>query len=148
MAENRNIYAAARCAAGITQERAAESLAVSVRSLADYEAGIRTPPEDVVIRMVDVYHAQHLAYQHLRARSDLGRRLIPAIDETGLPEAVLQLIDKIYSFADQHCDRRLIAIARDGLIDETERPEFDKIAAMLEEIVKSALAVAYHYGAE
>lgn len=146
--KTKNIYAAARNAAGMTQERAAESLAVSVRSLADYEAGIRQPPEDVVIRMVDIYRAQYLAYQHLRARSELGKRLIPAIGEDGLPEAVLQLIDQIYAFADMHCDRRLIAIARDGVIDQAERPEFDRIAKMLEEIVKSALAVAYHDGQE
>lgn len=44
---NRNIYAAARNAAGLTQERAAECLAVSVRSLADYESGVRLPSEEV-----------------------------------------------------------------------------------------------------
>lgn len=145
---NRNIYAAARNAAGLTQERAAECLAISVRSLADYESGVRLPSEEVAVQMVDVYHAQYLAYQHLRARSDLGRRLIPEVAADKLPQAVLELIDKIYDFADEHYDRRLIAIAKDGIIDETERPEFDRIAAQLQEIIKCALAVAYHEGAQ
>lgn len=99
---NRNIYAAARNAAGLTQERAAECLAISVRSLADYESGVRLPSEEVAVQMVDVYHAQYLAYQHLRARSDLGRRLIPEVAADKLPQAVLELIDKIYDFADEH----------------------------------------------
>ena len=42
--ECRNIYKAARRAAGFTQERASELLGVSVRSLADYETGQRLPP--------------------------------------------------------------------------------------------------------
>ena len=46
---NRNIYAAARNAAGLTQERAAECLAISVRSLADYESGVRLPSEEMSI---------------------------------------------------------------------------------------------------
>ena len=47
-----NIYQNARKAAGLTQERAAELMGLSARSLADYEAGLRLPPNDVADRMV------------------------------------------------------------------------------------------------
>ena len=40
--ESRNIYQTARKAAGLTQEAAAEQLAVSVESLRAYENGYRT----------------------------------------------------------------------------------------------------------
>ena len=63
-----------------------------------------------------------------------------------LPEAVLRLVDQIYDFADAREDRRLIAIAKDGVIDEAERPEFDRIVSKLDEIIQSALAVAYNKG--
>lgn len=139
----KNIYLTARLASGLTQERAAERIPVSVRSLADYEAGVRRPNNDTVVRMADVYNAQYLAYQHLRETSDLAQRLIPDVGCAALPEATLQLLEAIYEFADQHFDRRLIAIARDGRIDDGERGEFDKIAARLEEIVRCALAVNY-----
>lgn len=48
-----NIYQSARKIAGLTQERAAELLGLSARSLADYEAGLRLPPNDVADRIVE-----------------------------------------------------------------------------------------------
>lgn len=139
----RNIYLTARLASGLTQERAAERIPVSVRSLADYESGVRRPSAETVVRMSDIYDARYLAYQHLRETSDLASRLIPDVGKTELPEATLQLLEAIYDFADAHFDRRLIAIARDGKIDESERAEFDRIAVRLEDIVRCALAVNY-----
>lgn len=139
----RNIYLTARLASGLTQERAAERIPVSVRSLADYEAGVRRPSADTVVRMVDIYDARYLAYQYLRETSDLAQQLIPDVAGVELPEATLQLLEAIYAFADAHFDRRLIAIARDGKIDDEERLEFDRIAAHLQDIVRCALAVNY-----
>ena len=139
----RNIYLTARLASGLTQERAAERIPVSVRSLADYEAGVRRPSADTVVRMVDIYDARYLAYQYLRETSDLAQQLIPDVAGVELPEATLQLLEAIYAFADAHFDRRLIAIARDGKIDDEERLEFDHIAAHLQDIVRCALAVNY-----
>ena len=60
-----------------------------------------------------------------------------------MPEAVLQLLDAVYAFADNKTDRRLIAIARDGVIDEQERPEYDRIVEELQDIIKYAMAVTY-----
>jgi len=139
-----NIYQAARLQKGITQERAADAIPCSVRSLADYESGLRVPPSDTVVRMAEIYDAQYLCYQHLRQTSEIAQRLIPDVRECNLPEAVLRLIDQIYDFADAREDRRLIAIAKDGIIDETERPEFDRIVLKLDEIIQAALAVAYN----
>ena len=139
-----NIYGAARIAKGITQERAADAIPCSVRSLA--ESGVRIPPSETVVRMAEIYDAQYLCYQHLRQTSEIAQRLIPDVRECDLPEAVLRLIDQIYDFADAREDRRLITIAKDGVIDERERPEFDRIVSKLDEIVQSALAVAYNKG--
>lgn len=141
-----NIYQAARLQKGITQERAADAIPCSVRSLADYESGVRIPPSETVVRMAEIYDAQYLCYQHLRQTSEIAQRLIPDVRECGLPEAVLRLVDQIYDFADAREDRRLIAIAKDGIIDDTERPEFDRIVSKLDEIVQSALSVAYNKG--
>lgn len=140
------IYQAARLQKGITQERAADAIPCSVRSLGEYEAGARVPPSEIVVRMAEIYDAQYLCYQHLRQTSEIARRLIPDVRACELPEAVLRLIDQIYDFADAREDRRLIAIAKDGVIDELERPEFERIVAKLDEIVQSALAVSYNQG--
>ena len=47
-----NIYQTARKSAGLTQEAAAERLAVSLTSLRAYEGGERVPAGDVLFRSV------------------------------------------------------------------------------------------------
>ena len=135
----RIIYQAARKAAGYTQEHAAELLSVSVRSLAEYESGGRIPPNDVVERMVEVYNAQYLAYQHLKATNALAARIITAIEERSLMELALRIYNRLRRFAKEGSVDRLLDIAEDGRIDQEERPEFDAILADLREIVRSGL---------
>ena len=137
--ECRNIYKAARRAAGITQERAAELLCISVRSLADYETGQRIPPNDVVEDMVVCYDYQKLAFQHLKATNALAARIIPAIEERSLMELALRIYNRLRRFAQEGSVDRLLTIAEDGRIDQEERPEFDAILADLREIVRSGL---------
>ena len=135
----RLIYQAARKAPGYTQEHAAELLSVSVRSLAEYEAGGRIPPNDVVERMVEIYNAQYLAYQHLKATNALAARIIPAIEERSLMELALRIYNRLRRFAKEGSVERLLDIAEDGEIDQTERVEFEAILEDLREIVKSGL---------
>ena len=137
----KNIYAAARLACGLTQERAAERLAVSVRSLTDYECGIRRPSDDVLVRMVDVYDAQYLALQHVREGSAIMKQLLPDVGGCTWTEAVLQLLEAVFDFQEEKYDRKLISIARDGKIDDGERAEFDKIVARLQDIMRCSMAV-------
>ncbi|MEG1778356.1 MAG: helix-turn-helix transcriptional regulator [Angelakisella sp.] len=144
MPENsKNIYFSARNAAGFTREHAGEMIGASCRALADWESGQRLPPNDAVIRMVDVYDARYLAYQHLRESSDMARNILPDAGSLRLSEAVLALVSLIYDFADDRLDRQLISIASDGVIDEQERPKFDRIADKLDSIIKAAVAVGY-----
>jgi transcriptional regulator with XRE-family HTH domain len=138
-----NIYRAARISRGLTQEAAAAKIPINVRSLREYESGERVPNSDTVVRMSEIYDAQYLCYQHLRQTSEIAQRLIPDTGDLALPEAVLQLLDAVYAFADNKTDRRLIAIARDGVIDEQERPEYDRIVEDLQDIIKYAMAVSY-----
>lgn len=137
-----NIYQTARKAAGLTQERAAELLGLSVRSLSDYEAGLRLPPNDVADRMVMVYNSQVLAVQHLRNSTQFARDLLPDVRPMALPEAVLTLIDAVYDFADDKLDRELIEIARDRVISPDERERFDRIIDKLQSITAAAISLA------
>lgn len=137
-----NIYQNARKIAGLTQERAAELLGLSPRSLADYESGLRLPPNDVADRMVTAYNSQLLAVQHLRNSTQIARDLLPDVKEMALPEAVLTLVDAVYSFADDRLDRELIDIARDGVISEDERERFDHVIDKIRAITAAAIALA------
>lgn len=139
--DSRNIYKKARMAAGITQERAAELLDISTRSLADYEAGVRMPSNGLVDSMVTVYNTQILAVQHLRNSAQVARDLIPEVDAMRLPEAVLTLVDAIYDFADDRLDRELIDIARDGVISPDERERFDRVVQKIKAITAASMVV-------
>lgn len=137
-----NIYQNARKVAGLTQERAAELLGLSVRCLADYEAGVRLPPNNVADDMVTVYNSQLLAVQHLRNSTRFARKLLPDVQVMSLPEAVLTLVDAVYDFADDRLDRELIDIARDGVISEDERERFERVVRKIQAITAAAIAVA------
>ena len=67
--DDTNIYKTARQKAGITREKAAEAMGISVESLKAYETYGRLPSCDVVDRMCLVYDALYLAYQHNRLAS-------------------------------------------------------------------------------
>lgn len=146
--EYRNIYKTSRKAAGLTQESAAERLGISVESLRAYEGGQRIPPNEVVELMVILYNAQHLAYQHLRETNAMYGRVVPEVPQCSVLEASARLTNRIYAFADSHADRRLMRMAEDNVIDQTERLEFDAILEELQEIVEAALALRCAKAAE
>lgn len=141
--DKRNIYKIAREAKGLTQEAAAEKLGISDSSIRAYETGQRIPPPEVVDLMVIAYDSQLLGIQHLRASADMARSIVPDIREVRLPEAIMELLDRVYGFVDAHRDRELLRIGKDGIIDDQERPIFDAIVAELGDLVEAAMAVRY-----
>ena len=138
-----NIYQTARKSAGLTQEAAAERLAVSLTSLRAYEGGERVPAGDVVARMCIVYDTQFLGVQHLQLFGSLLPECVQEARPERLETATIKLVRRIMRFADGHRNDRLLEIAEDGVIDEDERSEFLAITAELNDIVKAALALMY-----
>lgn len=137
--ENRNIYQTARKAAGYTQEAAAERLALSVESIRAYETGVRVPGNDTVERMVEVYNAQHLAYQHLKATNALMSRVVPALEERSLTEAAVRLVNRMNRMIRTDAGRRLLEITEDGEVTGDEVVDVKEIAADLQELIKAAM---------
>lgn len=133
-----NIYKTARKKAGLTQEKAAAAIGVSVESLKAYEAYSRLPSFDVVGLMCIVYDAMYLAYQHDWIASG-EIKVVPEVQVLDLPRASIQLINKVVRFAETHRDRELLQIAEDGVIDESEKELFSQIMADLDELVRAAL---------
>ncbi|MVB11055.1 Helix-turn-helix domain protein [Caprobacter fermentans] len=139
--EYRNIYQIARESAGITQEKAAELVDVSVESLRAYESGRRYPPNDAVIRMIEVYGTQYLAYQHLRNSAEIGRQILPEIELKDLPAAFLNVLNEVNAFLKER--DRMIDITCDGIISEAERPEWDRIMQEMDRLSASIMALKY-----
>lgn len=131
MAENfRNIYKAARRAAGLTQVAASMRLYVSVETLRAYETGRRIPPNDIVELMVICYDAQYLAYQHLREHNALAHRIVPT--------AAL-LYGRLNQVQQDNSLDRLQAIARVGALDDEQRAEVNSIIGDLRQIISVGL---------
>ena len=140
----RNIYKICRKSAGLTQEAAAERLGISVESIRAYETGQRVPPTDVVELMSICYDASYLPAQHLIETNRLAREIIPAIEERSMIETAVSIYNRLRSFGEKHSLDRLLAIAEDNRIDESERPDFDAIVADLREILKCGMELSLY----
>ena len=134
-----NLYKRARLSTGLSQERASEMLGLSVGSLKQYEGGRTIPPDDVVARMVEVYRLPWLALEHSQATDTLG--VLPEVEPRPLPMASIALRNRLHD-ATGRLDA-LLRIAEDGVIDDTERPEFDAIVSELRETMAAIYQVIY-----
>lgn len=128
-----NIYKKARSDCGLTQERAAEVLHLSVESVKAYETGQRVPPDQTVTAMAEAYDWPWLLLEHAQRTDRLG--LVPeGAEPRPLPLVAIQLYNRMLDFAERHRGRQLLEIAADGVIDEAERPVLDEIVCELEGI--------------
>lgn len=147
MQENyRNICKIGRTTAGMTQERWAEAIDYSVESVRLCEAGKMMPSDDVVLRMVEVSGHHVLGYWHLLNKSRMAAEILPDVETTPLPQAVIQLILRIKDFADKHRTDSLMQMAADGRIDNLERETFDAIVSELDSLVQAAMQLKYSEG--
>lgn len=139
-----NIYQRGRKTTLLTQEEAAERLHISPETLKRYEGGRLTPPDETVARMCEVYGARWLALEHAKATDRLG--ILPPVEPKPLPMATISLTNRLRDAADRLAG--LLRIAEDGVIDDTERPEFDDIVQDLRETIAAAYQVIYADGAK
>lgn len=136
-----NIYKAARKSAGLTQEQAAELLHISVRSLAEYEAGRTIPPDDVVCRMIEVYGAEWLGYEHLKHSTEVGRRYLPDLELTDLAKSVLRLQKEVADV--ETIKPKMVEVACDGEVHPHEEEVWHKVTKEVLEMAGAALAVVF-----
>ena len=138
-----NIYKTGRAAAGLTQERWAEMLGVSVDSVRKYESGVCIPGDDVVARMAEISGMSVLGYWHLKNKSAIANDLLPELEIIPLSQAVVKLLSELEDIRECELIPKLLKLAKDGVIDGEERPYFDNIINQLEDIVRAVLAVKY-----
>ena len=139
-----NLYQRGRKTTLLTQEEAAERLGISPETLKRYEGGRLTPSDETVARMCEVYGARWLALEHAKATDRLG--VLPEVEPKPLPMATISLTNRLRDAADRLAG--LLRIAEDGVIDDTERPEFDDIVQDLRETIAAAYQVIYADGAK
>jgi transcriptional regulator with XRE-family HTH domain len=137
----KNIYQIARSSAGLTQEKSAELLSLSVESLRAYETDRTVPGNEIVCQMVAIYNAQHLAYQHLTYSSEVARQCLPQINIEEIRASLVRLEKEVGDYAELHKD--LVGITYDGVISDEERPRFNQILKELDDIVAAIMGLKY-----
>lgn len=137
----RNIYQIARESSGLTQEKASEFMDISVDSLRAYEGGKRIPPDHVVIKMIEIYDTQYLAYQHLKTSAEVGKKYLPNIEIRELPIAILRLqkeVSDVIKLKDE-----MIDITCDGIVDNTEKPRWGIIMKELDDVLEAIMSLKF-----
>ena len=138
-----NIYQNARRAAGLTQERWAEALGLSVEAVRQYENGGCLPSDGVVARMAELSMLPPLGYWHLRRKSEIAATELPPVERLPLAQAVVQLLAAIRSFEEKHGEDALLHIAADGRVDPSEEARYKSTVRDLHGIVQAALQIDY-----
>lgn len=138
----RNIYQDARRTAGLTQERWAELLGISVDAVRQYETDRILPSDEVVLRMAEAAGQQIICYWHLIHKSRVAASLLPELDRKRLPEAVLSLLVAVRNFQDDGM-RELTRIAADGKISPEEKADYMTAMEQLQSVVREALHLQF-----
>lgn len=141
--DTRNICRIARRHAGMTQERWAEACDISPDAVAQYEIGRYAPSDDVVLRMAEVSGLQIICYWHLLNKSACARSMFEDVHELPLSSAVIRLLGAMQIYEDNHDSQQILRIARDGLVDGDELPDWNDILQDLQDITQAALELKY-----
>lgn len=138
----RNIYQDARRTAGLTQERWAELLGISVDAVRQYETDRITPSDEVALRMAEAAGQQIICYWHLLHKSRVAAELLPDLDRKALPEAVLTLLVAVEQFKTAGLPL-LTRIAADGKISPDEQDDYKTAIEQLRGVIRAALGIEF-----
>ncbi len=124
----------ARKTIGLTQEKAAPLLNISVDMLSLYELGKSSTPPDIAYRMGLVYHAPEIWVAYC-SKCPLCGKTKPQVELKPIERIALQLINNT---SEVNTVRDTIAsITADGVITEDEKPQLKKVLDYLDELEKS-----------
>lgn len=137
----RNIYQIARESTGLLQEKSSELLDISVDSLRAYEGGKRIPPNNVVLKMIEIYDSQYLAYQHLQISDAVGHKYLPELQISDLAQAVLVFLDECDDL--EKVKKLMIKISRNNAVDEDEKEDWEKVKNEIQDVVAAGMTLMF-----
>ena len=134
-----NVFYEARMAAASwndklnSREGAAENTGLDRTRLAYIELGTISPHPEEVLILADAYNAPELHNYFCSRVCPLGKQTIMPVELQTLERTTLQLLFSLKDLPAAKDD--LVAIAADGIIDETEKPKMHSILTLLDETV-------------
>ncbi|WP_110954747.1 helix-turn-helix domain-containing protein [Anaerosinus massiliensis] len=135
----KTIYQTARMGAGYTQEKAAELLNISVRSIRAYEGGETIPHDDVVVDMASVYNVPYLAYQHLKINNEIGKRYLPEIKVSNLSSSILDLRVELEDTSKN--EYSISSIGRDNRVDKHEQRVWNECMDKVKSLIAASFSI-------
>ena len=132
-----------RILAGKTQEEFADLVNVSVRSLRRYEYGEEETPDDVMVAAATIANCPLLLYRHVKEKYMLDEEILPSVEEVPLAQAVVSLLNELNELEAHHVASDLLAMARDGKLDASERTDFAFIMKRLDGVRHAVEMIRY-----
>lgn len=118
-----------------SREGAAELLGVSPSTIADYELGTtKVIPVDKVVLMADIYNAPELENHYCRNECPIGRDL--PVEVEPIERITVKIMKHLSPERLEMLKNRLIDIAEDGIIDDTEKPELEKVLSEIDQMTE------------
>lgn len=135
-----NIYKKYRKIAGLTQEKAAEHLNISIDTIKRYENGTYIPPNDIARRMCLLYGDMKLAYEHLE-NSQVGAMVLPSLKDKDLCCSTLGFLNSLQNLDKKKAE--LISIASDGIISDHELKSWGDAEKLISNLIKNSFELLY-----
>ena len=139
-----NMYSEARKKAALcnaklkTRESAAEVLGIAPDTLGKYERGeTKCIPPDRIADLAREYNMPELATDYCMNVCPIHSFLPVATKETGIQGIVLRMIRQLNEGDLKWIKEKMIGIAEDGVVTESEIPEMTKILSSLENIAET-----------
>ncbi len=131
---NKNIYQILHEDLGWSREEAEKQLEyISADRIAKIESGKVQIQPDEVKRMSEVYGQPALCNHFCTKECEIGKKYVPEVKlDTTLSQIVLEILNSLNSL--QNSKERLIEISVDGVIADSEVPDFIAIQKELDNI--------------
>ena len=127
--EDKNMYFKAREDAGFTRAEASERTSISESRIEKIENRNQLPHPDEVLAMSRAYASPLLCNYFCSHDCEIGQEYVPEIQVRHLTQAVLEMLASINELEEHK--NRLIAIAADGMIDDSELHDLARIQVEL-----------------
>lgn len=131
--ENKNVYFKKREELKLTRDTASELLeSITPERIEKIEnERVEPHPEEILI-MADKYKAPELCNYYCSNQCPIGQQYVPEVKIQDLSQIILKMVNSLNTVQDNQ--RRLIGIAADGIIDDSEIDDFIDIQEELEKI--------------
>lgn len=131
--KNKNIYFQKREELKLTRDKASELLeSISPERIEKIENERAEPHPEEILVMAEKYKSLELCNYYCSNQCPIGKQYVPEVEVENLSQIILKMLDSLNTVQDNQ--RRLISIAADGMIDDTEIDDFVNIQQELEKI--------------